>query len=179
MPFKRTVRKTLMRRHVAQWTLLLLLSGALSPLAAEPLNIAGWIEWAQIYPDGPTLRAKLDTGARHSSIHAEDVQVVEDEQGTWVTFDIVSRQGKLHPQKRPLIRYSTVKRHFGKKQQRPVISLPICIGNQVKEVEVNLVDRTGLNYALLIGRSYLKETYLIDSSQVDRTTPNCASGSEL
>jgi hypothetical protein len=56
---------------------------------------------------------------------------------------------------------------------RPVIRLGICLGNVYKEVEVNLQDRSKFNYQMLIGRSYLKNSFLVDASATFTVETNC------
>ena len=53
------------------------------------------------------------------------------------------------------------------------LGLGICLGNVYKEVEVNLEDRSKFNYQLLIGRSYLKNSFLVDASATFTLKPNC------
>ena len=57
---------------------------------------------------------------------------------------------------------------------RPVILLDLCIGNVRKKEEVNLVDRRGMNYELLIGRNFLKDEFLIDPGATYSLSPDCA-----
>jgi hypothetical protein len=54
-----------------------------------------------------------------------------------------------------------------------VILLDICVGNVRKTEEVNLIDRTGLNYQLLLGRNFLKDALLVDSGETYMLSPDC------
>jgi hypothetical protein len=141
--------------------------------AAVAKTIVGWIEKAALYPHDILLHAKLDTGARTSSINAPDPDYFERGGEEWVRFRVSSRNLETVMIEAPVVRESRIKRHFGEKQVRPVILLDICIGQVHKKVEVNLVDRTGFNYQLLIGRNYLKDSFLIDSSSTYTVSPDC------
>ena len=76
-----------------------------------------------------------------------------------------------------MLRVAKVKRHAGKAQERPVVRLGICVGDVLKEVEVNLVDRSRFEYRLLVGRSYLANDFLIDPGARYKTSPTCDGGS--
>ena len=134
---------------------------------------AGWVERALLFPGGLAVRAKLDTGAKTSSINAVDEKLYERDGRRWVRFTLTTHKGQTILLERPVVRTATIKRHFGRNQQRPVINLDICIGSVRKTVEVNLVDRTGLNYQLLVGRNFLKDTLLVDPGHTYLLSPDC------
>ena len=69
--------------------------------------------------------------------------------------------------------FSEIKRHFGKKQLRPVVHIGLCLGSNYKITEVNLVDRSGFNYQLLVGREYLKSNSIVDPSVAYQKEPDC------
>ena len=150
---------------------LLLASAALA--AGEGHETAGWVERAVVYPGGVELHAKLDTGARTSSINAPDPVFYQQDGRKWVRLELVNRKQEKITLNAPLEREATIKRHYGESQVRPVIKLDICIGRVRKTEEVNLVDRQGLNYQLLIGRNFLKGALLIDSGSTYMLSPDC------
>lgn len=137
------------------------------------LPVAGWIERAVLLPSGVSVHAKLDTGADTSSINAVDVESFERENETWQRFSVTNRDGRTVTLERPVVRAATVKRHYGGKQERPVIELDICVGPARKTVEVSLVDRSGLKYQLLIGRNFLDHALLVDSGHTYLLSPEC------
>jgi hypothetical protein len=155
---------------------LLLYSGhVLLPVQAQSDSspVAGWVEKARLPVPGLLLQAKLDTGAQTTSINAVDLQYFELEGQSWVRFSLKDFNDTSAILERPVVRVSTIKRHFDKQQKRPVIHLEICVGPVKKEVEVNLVDRTGLNYQLLIGRNFLANGLLINSARTYQLSPDC------
>lgn len=148
------------------------LLGPISAPKADPL-VMGWIERAQIFPAGLLMEAKLDTGARNTSIDAADI--VEFMRGgkKWVRFNVSNRKGRTVTFERPIFRIAWIKRSATKTTPRPVVMLPLCIGNVLQEVEVNLAKRTHLNYPLLVGRSAMKGKVLVDSSRTFTKDPMC------
>lgn len=144
----------------------------LQVLASELLR-AGWIEKAVIYPHGIVMQAKLDTGAKTSSLHAPNPEYFIRDGKEWVRTGVSNKKIETVMLEAPLVRTATIKRHFGDKQSRPVVMLDLCIGNVRKTEEVNLVDRAGMNYQLLVGRNFLKGALLIDSSDTYMLSPDC------
>lgn len=163
------VHMTLMHRAAG---LFLALLAAASAVPAK--GVVGWIETTTIYPGAITFEAKLDTGADNTSLHASAIQRFEREGQEWVRFRIENKAGESAVLERPIVRTTRIKRHYRGSPERPVISLGICIDRVYKEVPVNLVDRTGFNYRLLIGRSYLAGDFLIDSGARHTAQPACS-----
>ena len=154
--------------------LLLLLVAPMAPLApAAAIELAGWVERVRLEPYGLTLRAKIDTGAKHSSLNASDIQFLLNEGKEYARFRIVNDKGEKAVLEEPVVRQARIKRHGGDSEQRSVILLSICLGSVRKRVEVNLIDRSGFNYQMLIGRSFLKDDFLVDPSKSFRLDPQC------
>jgi len=128
-------------------------------------EIVGWVENVLLTDDNLMVKAKIDSGARNSSLHCV-CKAVENQKGEkWVHLKITNSDDETIELDKKVIRQAKIKRHDGRMQIRDVIKLNIGLGSVKKEVEVNLIDRTGLNYQLLIGRSYLKGDFLIDTSR--------------
>ncbi len=149
----------------------LLLGISLSHARAE--QVAGWIEWAKLENYDIKFKAKLDTGAKHSSINAEDLKVFVRDGKNYASFTVTNKSGESVIIEKPVARTATIKRHFDKVHERPVIFLKICIGGFYKEAEFNLIDRTGFNYQLLIGRSYLAGDLQVDSGRIFLLSGRC------
>jgi hypothetical protein len=145
----------------------------LGALSAEGKAVVGWLEKVRIYPGNLVIHAKLDTGARNSSLNASHVTVFERDGEQWVRFDVTSRYGKTVTIERKVERVVKIKRHGAKPNKRFAIRLGVCLGDSYKEVEVNLSDRSGFLYQMLIGRSLLTGSYVVDPSAKYTTKPNC------
>lgn len=146
-----------------------------APLSAVPQEkqIVGWIEYVSLYPGNLKIKAKLDTGARNSSLNATAIEKFNRNGETWVRFNIVNWKGRIETFEAKIIRVAKIKQHNSESEKRPVIQLGICLGQVLKEVEVNLVDRSNFIYQMLIGRSFLKELFIIDPSLKFTVKPNC------
>lgn len=153
-------------------TLAILLLGSGSALKADPV-VMGWIERVRIQPENLLMEAKLDTGARNTSIDAADI--VEFTRGgkKWVRFNVSNRKGRTVTFERPIFRIAWIKRSATKTTPRPFVMLPLCIGNVLREVEVNLAKRSHLNYPLLVGRSAMKGKVIVDPSREFIKEPIC------
>lgn len=138
-------------------------------------TVCGWLERVQVFPGDLVFRAKMDTGAKHSSLNASPIVEFEKDGETWVQFVIRDRNGRKLKMERPLVRTAEIKLRSKQKrtQERPVIHLGICLGSTYKEVEVNLVDRSNFNYQMLIGRSYLSGDFFVDAAKIFMLKPNC------
>ena len=128
----------------------------------ENLQYAGWLEWVCLQPSKQVFKAKLDTGAKTSSIHATQIVNRTQNGEQWVDFTLTDRYGKSQQYSKAVARQSTIKEHFGEKQIRPVVMMALQLGDSLLSTEVNLVDRSGLNYQLLLGRLFLKDQLVVD-----------------
>lgn len=151
---------------------LVLALSCLQVVASELLH-AGWIEKAVLYPHRIVMQAKLDTGAKTSSLHAPDPEYFTRDGKEWARIGVTNKKIETVMLEAPVVRTVKIKRHFGERQTRQVVLLDLCIGNVRKTEEVNLVDRAGMNYQLLVGRNFLKDALLIDSGATYMLSPDC------
>lgn len=156
--------------------MLLTICGAM-PLVAEP-EIVGWLEGAYLQPWGVRVRAKLDTGAKTSSIHAEKIEAFEKNGVVWVRFLFPYGKREGYPKgftiERPLVRQTRIKTDDGGTEPRYVIDLDVCISGKTLATEFTLSDRTHMNYPILLGRQSLSGRFVIDAEQTftgQRTCP--------
>lgn len=152
--------------------LALLAVGAASA-TADKRNVVGLVEEVKITPGGMSLEAKLDTGADHSSLHAENISRFKRGGERWVRFDVVNAEGDRITLERELARVARIKRPDDRPQKRPAVMLGVCLGNVYKEIEVNLVDRSRFRTKMLIGRSFMKDKLLVDPSKKNTVKPEC------
>ena len=108
--------------------------------------------------DEPT-KAKIDTGARTSALHAFNVQRFRRDDIDMVRFDIHPRQRSRAGSvtiERPVVDVRRVRSSTGHTEHRPVIRTPIEIGDRRFEVEITLTARDSMGFRMLIGRSALR-----------------------
>lgn len=134
----------------------------------------GYIEKAIVYPGAFRLRAKMDTGAETTAIHVRSYQRFRRDGRDWVRFTL-RFNGREATLERPVVRIARIRRTGVGLVERPVIRLGICIAGYFKLAQVNLADRTGMTYPLLIGRRYMSSGRLaIGSHKHLVSEPRCA-----
>lgn len=138
---------------------------ALPALAAEP-SIYGRYERIGLPEFQQTLKAKMDTGAYTASLSARDIELFERDGQAWVRFRLAAKDADDKVYEHLLARISKIKNRADEGDEelsaaevskRPVIDLQLCLGDQLRIVEVNLADRSNFNYPLLIGAKALRE----------------------
>jgi len=164
--------------HVAFICLTAGFFSAFSPIVtAEDENgiqqIYSWKEKVRLYPSGLEFKAKLDSGARTSSLHAVDIEEFERNGEKWVRFTIENHDGEKETLERRIVRHVRIKEHGGTTQKRPVVKMGICLGMLYKEVEANLIDRSNFTTPILVGRSFMQDDVLIDPSTTYSHLPAC------
>lgn len=137
-------------------------------IAGEPVReklIMGWLESVFLKPWNVRVTAKLDTGAKTPSLHAENIEHFSRDGQEWVRFTLegVSENQALLVE-RPRIRTAYVKTHGGRSTPRDVIKLTLCKNGRDYDTEFTLDDRSNFNYPILLGRSFLEKVALVDSS---------------
>ncbi len=140
---------------------------------ADSKVVIGWVESAMLHAYDITLKAKIDTGADNTSLHATNLKIFRKMDKDWVRFELEDEREYVHTIERPVVRYTSIKRRGVASQERPVILLKICLDSKLREVEVNLTNRDSYNYKLLIGRSYLEGLFLVDSDRLFTAEPRC------
>ena len=148
--------------------------GTMATSSAREQQIVGYVEAVKIFPSKFPLIAKLDTGARTSSIDVRMVTHFTRGGERWVKFSVESNEGKVIEFERPIVRISKIKRAGVARDERPVIVLPICMGGVLKDAEVNLTERPKMNYRLLLGRLFLSGDFLVDPGQTHLSNPTCS-----
>ena len=126
----------------------------------------GWREWLALPSLGiEGIKAKVDTGARTSSLHAFEMEPYEIEGDPWIRFSIHphqrSDQGEVRVEV-PLLDHRRVRPSTGQAQERPVIQVPVTLGGATWEIEVTLVRRDMMGFRMLLGRQAIRGRFLID-----------------
>ena len=130
--------------------------------AGEKLIIIGETEYVTIKPSNIRLKARIDTGATTSSIHAVNIVRYERDGKKWVRFNLVKPTGAKIKMEQPVQRIIKVKRHGAAEQSRPVVHLTVIMGKIKKTTPFSLVDRSNFKFPVLIGRTFLANTAIVD-----------------
>ncbi len=140
---------------------------------AAERQIIGHVENVRIVPGEAVFKARIDSGAETSSLDAGDVVEFQRDGKPWVRFTVASDGGGTLTLERPVVRAANVRRAGAATQKRYVVSLGLCLGRVFALAEVNLADRAGMTYRMLIGRRFLSDRFLIDVAAANLTTPEC------
>jgi hypothetical protein len=138
-------------------------------------KIIGWREWFSLPDLGiQRVKAKIDTGARTSCLHAYEIEEVHEGRKWFVKF-------KVHPMQRnseytvkakaELIEKRCIKDSGGKETLRPVIRTRIVAGDLSWEIELTLISRDEMGFRMLLGRKGINEDFLVHPSQSFLLTP--------
>ena len=128
----------------------------------RPTIDIGWREWISIVDFKDFyLKAKIDTGATISALHATHIEEFNFKGSKYVSFRL-HQSNSYKMIKKPIVGYKTIKNSFGKKQLRPLINLSIKIGNDTINTIITLTKRSRMTYPILIGRSALDKNYRVN-----------------
>lgn len=141
--------------------------------------VFGWREHVALPAWGiGRLRAKLDTGARTSALHVEDVEELEPqataEHGAGepslpiVRFHVLT--GPRSDPRRvevtaPVVGHTVIRDTRARPERRPIVRTRVLCGPLDREIEISLTDRTGMNFRLLLGRLALQGIALVDPAE--------------
>ena len=135
--------------------------------------VLGWREWVSLPDLGvDPIKAKVDTGARSSSLHALDIEQFGRDGRRWVRFVVSPWQHSgLDPvvAESPLHDMREVRSSTGESESRPVITTRVRIGSHDYSTELTLTDRSEMGFRMLLGREAIRGRYLVDSSRSYRT----------
>jgi hypothetical protein len=107
------------------------------------------------------LKAKVDTGARTSSIHVEELRVLTRNR---VRFAVVLPEGERRWVEAPISREGRVRSSNGQMETRYFVMTQLRLGPIVKEVEISLTGRDDMTYRMLLGRLALDGDFIVDVS---------------
>lgn len=115
-----------------------------------------------------SLNVRVDTGAKTSSLHVDNIESEDRGDDLWVSFDI---HPDIHDVKRVVRRSAKVKEERSikssnaSKENRFVIETTICMGTQSWSIEVTLTDRSSMSYLMLLGREAMQDRFLVNPSK--------------
>ncbi|MDH5612999.1 MAG: 30S ribosomal protein S6--L-glutamate ligase [Gammaproteobacteria bacterium] len=134
----------------------------------NPKVIIGSEEWCSFPELGiPAIQARVDSGAKTSSIHAFNIQKFRREGETWVSFEVHPLQ---HDRKtvvrceKPVVDKRVVKSSSGASETRYVINATIKLGSNKWDIELTLANRDTMGYRMLLGREAMNGRLIVDPS---------------
>jgi hypothetical protein len=133
--------------------------------SAKEKTFIGRVEWVKWKDPEFMTQARIDSGAKTCSIHAENIKEVQINGEPFVQFETLDDDENRYTIVRRVVAKTKVKNTSGKTSSRFVIRATIRLGNNLHDINVNLNDRTKLNYKFLVGRNLLIGNYIVDVSE--------------
>ena len=141
--------------------------------------VLGRVEWIWVDKLQRYLKARVDTGAKSSSIHATDIQYFERDGKSWVRFNMFThkRIPLVNPDnpkqvvsapifEAPVLRTVKIKQaSAANMEKRPIIKMRVRVGEYEDDVEFTLTKRTNMLYPVLLGRTFLQDIAVVDVGQ--------------
>lgn len=138
------------------------------PSCSEP-SLIGWREWIALPALGiDRVKAKIDTGARSSALHAIHLKPLQDQGKTLIQFEVQPIQrstSKTIAVTAELFDERSIRSSNGKTQIRPVIRTPVVLGTEEWFIELTLTDRDAMGFRMLLGRQAIRKRFLIDAGR--------------
>lgn len=133
------------------------------------LKIIGSEEWCVFGELGiPAIKARVDSGAKTSSIQATNIKVYSKEAEEWVKFEVDPLQENRSISIRceaKLVDRRMVKSSSGISEERLVIKTPVTLGDEVFEIELTLANRDTMEYRMLLGREAIVQRYIVNPAE--------------
>lgn len=136
--------------------------------------VFGVVEKITFIPEDVTLSAKLDTGAKTSSLGVIEMKIIEENHQKWIHFAVNTKKGKIFFTKK-LEGYKKIKIRQPEKKidplhrgyvSRPVVFMEVRLGDRQQLIAVNLANRKNFIYPFLLGRDAINQLGgIIDPSQ--------------
>jgi hypothetical protein len=139
----------------------------MKPDSTMAANILGWREWVSLPELGLShIKAKVDTGARTSALHAFSLSTFQEDGVLMVRFHIHPLQKRNDIQQEcvaQVVDQRLVSDSGGHKEERLIIRTPICLGEDEWPIEISLTKRDNMRFRMLLGRTAVRGRYLVNA----------------
>lgn len=129
-------------------------------------SIIGWREWVGLPDFGiPEIKAKIDTGARTSALHAYKIKPFQEGGKQYARFRVHPIQRRRKPEIEcvaPVIGIVPVRDSGGKVEKRVVVSTLLSLGARTWPIELTLTNRDEMTFRMLIGRTAVRGKFDVD-----------------
>ena len=132
----------------------------------QEVSTIGWREWVSLPDLGlPEIKAKIDTGARTSCLHAFSVEPFSKDGKQWVRFGIHPHQDDTETEvycEAEVIDKRMISDSGGHKEERYVIVTEVELANQRWPIEITLTNRDTMLFRMLLGRTAMANRIIVD-----------------
>lgn len=132
-------------------------------------KVIGWREWVSLPELGILkIKAKVDTGARTSALHAFSLRPFKEGNKDKISFDIHPLQhdsSQITTCTADIIDKRWVSDSGGHREERFVISTPMILGEETWPIEITLTERDTMLFRMLLGRSAIRKRYRVDPAK--------------
>lgn len=133
---------------------------------AHGKTVIGSEEWCSFNTLGiPAIKARVDSGAKTSALHAFNIQPFTRNGESWVSFEVHPIQNNRRVVVRceqPVHDRRTIRSSSGDAEKRYVVRVPICLGENTWDIDLTLTNRDSMGYRMLLGREAMGERMLVD-----------------
>lgn len=128
--------------------------------------LIGWREWVRLPEISPVaIKAKIDTGARTSALHAFNLKFSERDGAPWVNFEIHPLQ-RSRAQSRtidlPVKSFTKIRSSTGQTETRPVVRTRLRLGKKTFPIDLTLTSRDEMGFRMLVGRTAIRRRFWVD-----------------
>ena len=130
--------------------------------------VLGWREWLALPDLGiAAIRAKIDTGARSSALHVDAQWRYTEGGAPWAGFRISTgvRSGAPIEARAPVFDERDVTDSGGNRSRRIFLRTSLQLAGVDREIEINLTDRRGMLFPMLLGRTALARAFMVDPAR--------------
>jgi hypothetical protein len=131
--------------------------------------VIGWRQWVSLPELGiDKIKAKVDTGARTSALHAFSLELFKENNKDRIRFDI-------HPLQHNTVKMVTciadvvdlrwVSDSGGHREERYVIHTPVVMGEDIWPIEITLTERDTMLFRMLLGRSAIRQRFVVNPAR--------------
>ena len=133
------------------------------------LKVIGSEEWCAFDElKLPAILARIDSGAKTSSIQANNIKLIKKNKEDWVQFHVYPLQKNTIINVTciaKLVGKRSIKGSFGISEERLIIRAPITLGEDTFDIELSLANRNTMEFRMLLGREAIANRYLINPAQ--------------
>lgn len=134
--------------------------------------VLGWREWLTLPELGVArLRAKIDTGARSSALHVDEQWRFHEAGAPWIGFRLTPGksgtsliQANVIQARAPIFDEREVVDSGGHRGRRIFVCTLMRLAGEQRRIEINLADRRGMRFPMLLGRTALAGMFTVDPS---------------